>query len=85
MDADCIVRAIHNKIYPWSQWGQIARVCARILENNNQVTLSWVLREDNKVVHSLARWAKIEPNKYWTSNFPVCIVAHIQNDRANVT
>jgi hypothetical protein len=40
MDAADIVQAINNKIYPRSQWGQLARACARVMERMNGVTLT---------------------------------------------
>jgi ribonuclease HI len=85
MDAACIVQAINNQIFPRSQWGQLACVCARAMERLNGVTLAWIPRRDNEAAHTLARWAKTEPNMYWTSNFPFCIKDLVLIDKAIVT
>jgi ribonuclease HI len=53
MDAERVVRAIHNKSFPRFQWGQMARNCARVMESNGEVSLKWVSRKDNEAV---TRW-----------------------------
>jgi ribonuclease HI len=85
MDAAGVVQAINNKIYPRSQWGQLARACSRVMEKLTGVTLTWIPSKENEAAHSLARWAKSEPNRFWTTNFPHCIQALICNNKANVT
>jgi ribonuclease HI len=85
MDAQRVVRAVNNKIFPRAQWGQLARHCARAIHNFDNVKLQWVSRQGNEAAHALARWAKQEPNRFWVENFPICIYPHIQNDMAPVT
>jgi ribonuclease HI len=77
MDAANIVKAINSRSFPRSHWGQMARL--------NGITLSWILRRDNEAAHSLARWAKTEPNMCWTTNFPYCIKNLVLTEKANVT
>jgi ribonuclease HI len=76
-DAEIIVKAIQKKIFPRTMWGNVARSCARVLEDLSQVTIQWVNRKGNKVAHALARHAMVKPNKFWPNNFPNCILPHI--------
>jgi ribonuclease HI len=83
MDAAMVVRAIHNKSYPRNQWGQLAQRCARVLEEEDNCSLCWVSRAGNEAGHLLTRWAITEPNRYWASNFPLCITQQVQKDFAS--
>jgi ribonuclease HI len=85
MDAQRVVQAVNNKTFPRAQWGQLARHCARAINNSDNVKLQWVSRQGNEAAHALARWANQEPNRFWVENFPICIIPHIQNDMAPVT
>ncbi|GAU16215.1 hypothetical protein TSUD_298470 [Trifolium subterraneum] len=85
MDAEIIVNALKRKVYPRNRWGQIVKTCSRVLEAHKDYSIGWVKRGRNKVAHSLARWAITEPNRYWPSDFPVCIITHVQKDMEFVT
>ncbi|GAU36074.1 hypothetical protein TSUD_320370 [Trifolium subterraneum] len=74
MDAEVIVRAVHRKAFPRSRWGLIAKQCVRDFERNND---SQLCRQGNSAAHDLARWAFSEPNRYWNTNYPKCILHHI--------
>jgi ribonuclease HI len=85
MDAATIVRAIHNKSFPRNHWGRLAHRCSRVFDANDNISLSWISRKGNEAAHASARWAIREPNKYWATNFPLCISQHIQKDMPLVT
>jgi ribonuclease HI len=85
MDADKIVQAIVKKKYPRNQWGEVVRHCARVLEDNSQISIRWTGRDSNAAAHALARWAIQEPNTFWSDNFPFCLHPHIQKDMDFVT
>jgi ribonuclease HI len=85
LDANQVVSAIKKKKFPNNCWGQIACVFSRVLEQREDISVSWVSRRGNQVAHNLARWAISEPNKFWAMNFPTCILTHIQIDMGNVS
>jgi ribonuclease HI len=85
LDANQVVSAIKKKKFPNNCWGQIACVFSRVLEQREDIFVSWVSRRGNQVAHNLARWAIYEPNKFWAMNFPTCILTHIQIDMGNVS
>jgi ribonuclease HI len=64
MDSSSIVNAVKKKNFPRCYWGRIARRCNNILTQNPRFSIEWVRRTGNSVAHSLANWAKFEPNKY---------------------
>jgi ribonuclease HI len=78
-DAATIVKAINSKTFPRNAWGQVAKMCARVCDRNENFTIQWVSRDMNQAAHYLARWALVEPNKSWSSG-PRCILTHIQKD-----
>ncbi|PNX57579.1 60S ribosomal protein l23, partial [Trifolium pratense] len=85
LDSKRIVTAVKHKDFPRNQWGRIAKRCAQLMEANRDVSIAWVRREGNVAAHCLARWAVSEPNSYWASAFPYCIMNHIQKDMEGVT
>jgi ribonuclease HI len=80
MDSSSIVNAVKNKTFPRHYWGRIARRCSNIIFQNPRFSIEWVRRTGNTVAHSLASWAKFEPNKSWTDNIPLCIIDMLQKD-----
>jgi hypothetical protein len=80
LDAKRIVIAVKTEEFLRTNWGIITQRCARILDQNNDVSISWVIREGNGVAHAFARLVVSEPNRYWASNFPICILNHIHKD-----
>jgi ribonuclease HI len=80
LDAEKIVKAYHQKIYPRTKWGQIVKNCARVSNQIENCSVSWVSRKSNQAAHYLARWAILEPNRDWSNNYPSCISQHLQND-----
>ncbi|GAU35043.1 hypothetical protein TSUD_30090 [Trifolium subterraneum] len=82
LDAASIVTAIKKKDFPRKLWGRLTQRCARMLDEKNEISISWVRREGNEVAHRLARWAVSEPNRFWESDFPNCIRSLIQKDKA---
>jgi ribonuclease HI len=85
MDAATIVRAIQAKSYPRNHWGQMAQQCARVIDEDETLSICWVSRTGNEMAHVLARWALSEPNRLWTENFPPCITQQVQKDLPHVT
>ncbi|GAU20573.1 hypothetical protein TSUD_33200 [Trifolium subterraneum] len=79
-DAACIVNAFWRKEFPRSGWGRLVQQCSRFCTQKENVSVNWVKRSGNQAAHSLARWAMIEPNRYWTLNFPCCLENHIHKD-----
>ncbi|MCH94632.1 ribonuclease H protein [Trifolium medium] len=63
MDAATVVQAIHSKVFPRLQWGILARRCARVIDQGEEIFVRWVSREGNKGAHHLTRWAFFEPNR----------------------
>jgi hypothetical protein len=45
----------------------------------------WVKGKDNWAAHNMARWAVLEPNKEWVSDFPICLKPIIQKDMGVVS
>ncbi|MCI24473.1 ribonuclease H protein, partial [Trifolium medium] len=70
LDAEKIVNAMKRKKFPRNQWGRIVQICSRVRDNLGNLDISWVSREGNQAAHVLARWAILEPNKFWSTNFP---------------
>jgi ribonuclease HI len=85
MDSAVIVRAIQRNSYPRKYWGKLAESCARVLKDRNDITLQWISRKGNEAAHLLARWAFSEPNRFWTQNYPICIMQQAQKDLLSVT
>ncbi|MCH84388.1 ribonuclease H protein [Trifolium medium] len=85
LDANIIVQALNRKIFPRTKWGNLVRQCSRFLSRSIGISAAWVNRKSNQVAHTLARWALVEPNRNWSSNFPYCILTHIQNDMRGVS
>jgi hypothetical protein len=50
------------------------------LEDNPTSYISWVRKTGNKLAHELIKWDVVELNKHWSSNFPICILNHMQRD-----
>jgi ribonuclease HI len=80
LDAAIIVQALARRDFPITNWGKCVRNCARVIDRLSSVSVTWVNREGNQAAHALARWALREPNQFWVSNFPLCILIHIQKD-----
>jgi hypothetical protein len=78
LDSAIIVNAIARKNFPRTNWGKSIRNSSRVLSKLNNVSVSWVSRDGNRAAHALARWALREPNRNWVSNYPSCILTHIQ-------
>ncbi|GAU15609.1 hypothetical protein TSUD_108680 [Trifolium subterraneum] len=53
-----------------------------LLENNPLADINWVCRKGNRVAHTMAKWAEIEPNQEWILTIPLCIGPLIQKDKA---
>jgi ribonuclease HI len=70
MDAKTIVDSARKKTYPRFYWGKIARNCGDVMNRKPNVSIRWVRRTGNKVAHSLAKWAILEPNQDWASVVP---------------
>jgi ribonuclease HI len=85
LDAAMIVQALSRRDFPRTNWGNCVRKSARVIDRLTGISVTWVKREGNKAAHSLARWALREPNKVWLTNFPLCILTHIQNDMRCIT
>jgi ribonuclease HI len=85
LDAAIIVNAIARKEFPRTNWGKSIRSSVRVLNQLDNVYVSWVNRKSNQAAHALARWALREPNKNWSRDYPSCILAHIQKDMSGVT
>jgi ribonuclease HI len=85
MDSAVIVRAIQRNSYPRKYWGKLAESCARVLKDRNDITLQWTSKKGNEAAHQLARWAISEPNRFWTQNYPICIMQQAQKDLPSVT
>jgi ribonuclease HI len=85
MDSAVIVRAIQRDSYPRKYWGKLAESCARVLKDRNDITLQWTSKKGNEAAHQLARWAISEPNRFWTQNYPICIMQQAQKDLPSVT
>ncbi|KAK2430241.1 hypothetical protein QL285_028598 [Trifolium repens] len=84
LDAAMIVNAITRKEFPRTNWGKSVRNSARVLNQLDNVSVSWVNREGNLAAHTLAWWALREPNRNWFKSFPSCILAHIHKDMSSV-
>jgi hypothetical protein len=50
-----------------------------------RIDLVWVKGKDNWAAHNMARWAVLEPNKEWVSDFPICLKPIIQKDMGVVS
>jgi ribonuclease HI len=85
LDSAIIVNAIARKNFPRTNWGKSIRNSSRVLSKLNNVSVSWVSRDGNRAAHALARWALREPNRNWVSNYPSCILTHIQKDMSFVS
>ncbi|KAK2367272.1 putative mitochondrial protein [Trifolium repens] len=85
LDSAIIVNAIARKNFPRTNWGKSIRNSSRVLRKLNNVSVSWVSRDGNRAAHALARWALREPNRNWVSNYPSCILTHIQKDMSFVS
>jgi hypothetical protein len=83
MDSRSIVNAVKKKNFPRCYWGRIARRCSHLIEHNPRFNIEWVRRTGNTAAHTLANWAKFEPNKSWTDSFPLCISDVLQKDISN--
>ncbi|MCI54438.1 TIR-NBS-LRR resistance protein, partial [Trifolium medium] len=62
LDAAKIVSAVKKKVFPRNQWGKLTQRCARALDDESTISISWVRREGNEAAHVLARWVVSEPN-----------------------
>jgi ribonuclease HI len=80
MDSRTIVTAVQKRQYPRCYWGRIAKRCGDLFDQNPRFKINWVRRSGNTVAHALANWARLEPNKYWNDQFPLCINDMIQKD-----
>ncbi|MCI44755.1 hypothetical protein A2U01_0065994, partial [Trifolium medium] len=85
LDSERLVNVVKKKTFPRKQWGKIAKRCACILDDRRDLSIVWVKREGNSAAHALARWAVNEPDRYWASDFPLCITSHIHKDMEGVT
>ncbi|CAJ2655982.1 unnamed protein product [Trifolium pratense] len=63
IDGANIVHALNQRVFPRTDWGQVARTGARVLSRLNNVSVTWVNRKGNEAAHELARWALVEPNR----------------------
>jgi ribonuclease HI len=79
-DAKVIVDTVNSRNRPRTIWGKVVERCAKMIKDMQGVNVIWVRRSGNRAAHELARWAVYEPNKDWTSNYPLCIKQHIQKD-----
>ncbi|GAU16849.1 hypothetical protein TSUD_367980 [Trifolium subterraneum] len=84
IDAVVIVQAIQKREFPRTKWGRVVEWCARDFDHDSQISLKWICRQGNKAVHDLARWAFQEPNREWNTDYPHCIIRHIQKDMSHV-
>jgi ribonuclease HI len=71
---------IFSKSCARSYWGRTIRACISLCECLDKVEIKWTNRMSNHVAHEIARWAAIEPDRFWTSMFPRPIFSHIQKD-----
>jgi ribonuclease HI len=83
-DAEIVTKAVTEKRFPRTNWGNVARRISRDLNKYPNVTAEWVNRNGNKAAHDLARMAISNPNRFWPNNFPPCILAHILSDMEGV-
>ncbi|XP_045823998.1 uncharacterized protein LOC123916561 [Trifolium pratense] len=65
-------------------WGRVVRRCMHFLKENPRLDIRWVQRKANQAAHEMAKWAKIEPYKKWTTNIPYCVWLVIQKDKGSV-
>jgi ribonuclease HI len=79
-DAQVCIQAIHNKQEDRSYWGKIIHSCILMSSSLDRIEFCWVRRSGNQAAHETARWAAIDPDRYWTHSFPRPIFTHIQND-----
>ncbi|PNX91396.1 hypothetical protein L195_g047527 [Trifolium pratense] len=80
-DFQITVNAVKKKkSYVRKNWGVIANRCIRFILSNPNLQIASANREKNRVAHTLALWAEMEPNMDWHNSYPSCISYHIQND-----
>jgi ribonuclease HI len=80
MDASVIVEAVKHQRYPRNYWGKVTRRCGEKINRNPKLSISWIRRTGNQAAHTLANWARFEPNKTWLNETPLCITEIIQKD-----
>ncbi|MCH79708.1 ribonuclease H protein, partial [Trifolium medium] len=68
-DSQIIVNAV-NKHCMRKNWGLIVQRCIRFILSNPNSQISWVNRNKNRVAHTLALWAEMEPNMDWPNSYP---------------
>jgi hypothetical protein len=84
-DNNMVVKAVQTRQFNMHYWGHIARKIRETMDENPNLSISWVNRAKNVVAHYLAKWAEVEPNKTWTNNLPLPhIVALVINDMENL-
>ncbi|CAJ2673653.1 unnamed protein product [Trifolium pratense] len=84
LDSQVVVNAVRKQREIRRNWGQAVQRCKQFLSTNPRSDINWVPRRANQAAHEMARWAEVEPNKDWTSNFPSCIWPIIQKEIGNV-